>query len=278
MREMKQITKLEQYSELLNKYHEQYPDLIYNRMMLPGEAEHNIGLGKLYYREVKDGVVFSVREKDFCKLYCYLSENAAPDFPEQDRPQIIECIYLRGKEDLRVMKMKEKTAAFGFRQYVKNQRRRAAIREEDLIPLETGRIREDLLWTYASEKDLSAVYGLWKVMDIYNSTIPEKKELKEMAASGELLTVRKSGRVCGVVRVKQENRRTGSMWLMAVDREFRRQGIATELYRLSLSVLKERGCTRVIEWCDEKNHAILKVSGRFDFQPDGTVSESFIRR
>lgn len=115
-------------------------------------------------------------------------------------------------------------------------------------------------------------------MDIYNSTIPEEKKLKEMLEEKELITVWKEGKICGVARVKLENRRTGSIWLITVSKELRRQGIATELYRLCFSILKEKGCRYVIQWCDEKNQAVLSASEKFGFQSDGTISSSYIQK
>lgn len=273
---MMKIENLEQYTDFLNKYQKEFPDIIYNHMMLPGEAASHIERGRFYCEEQETGIVFLVREKDFYKLYFYVPERAEIHVPETDRPRLLEYISAEGREDPQVEKMRKKTEALGFRPYVRNKRHRALIRDEYLIPLDTGYLREDLLWKYASEKDAASIYRLWTVMDIYNSTIPEEREFAAMIAAKELLTVWKEGRMCGVVRIKQENRRTGSMWLMAVDQEYRRQGIATELYKLSMSVLKSRGYSQVIEWCDETNQAILSVSGRFGFQPDGTVSETYI--
>ena len=273
---MIKITEIEKYTDLLNVYQKRIPNMIYNHMMLPGEAVSHIEKGRFYYGEQDEGIVFLVKEKDFYKLYFYISETAEIHVPETDRPRLLEYIYAEEREDLRVEKMRRKTEVSGFCPYVRNRRHRALICDEHLVPLDTGYLREDLLWKYASEKDAASIYHLWTVMDIYNSTVPEEQEFAEMAAAKELLTVWKEGSMCGVVRIKQENRKTGSMWLMAVDREYRRQGIATELYKLSLSVLKDRGCRQVIEWCDEKNRAILSVSKRFGFCPDGIVSEIYI--
>ena len=275
---MKKILELDQYWDLLNKYQEKIPDMVYNHMMLPGEAAPHIDEGKLYYEEQKDGIVFSVKERDFCKLYFYISEESDIDLPEKDRPQLIECIYREEKEDSHTQKLRKKTEAAGFCPYVKNIRIRAEIKEKDLIPLDKKNLRQDLFWKYASEEDILAIYDLWEIMDIYNSTIPEEKKLKEMLEEKELITVWKEGKICGVARVKLENRRTGSIWLITVSKELRRQGIATELYRLCFSILKEKGCRYVIQWCDEKNQAVLSASEKFGFQSDGTISRSYIQK
>lgn len=273
---MMKIIKIEEYTDFLNKYQKKIPDVIYNHIMLPGEAASHIEKGRLFYEEQEAGIVFFVMERDFYKLYFYVSETAEIRVPKGDRPRLLEYIYMEGREDPHVEKMRRKTEELGFRPYVRNKRHRVQIHDEYLIPLDTRHLREELWWEYVSEKDAASIYHLWTVMDIYNSIIPEEQEFAEMAAAKELLTVWKRGRVCGVVRVKQENRKTGSVWLISVDRECRRQGIATELYKLSLSVLKDRGCRQVIQWCDEKNQAILSVSKRFGFCPDGTVSETYI--
>lgn len=273
---MMKIKEIKEYTDFLNKYQKEFPNMIYNHMMLPGEAADHIERGRLYYEEQEEGIVFLVKERDFYKLYFYVSETAEIHVPEGDRPRLLEYIYMEGREDPHVEKMRKKTGALGFLPHVRNKRHRALIHDEYLISLDTGRLREDLFWEYASEKDALSLCHLWTAMDIYNSAIPEGQELVEMIAANELLTIWKEGRVRGVVRVKQENRKTGSIWLVAVDGEYRRQGIASELYKLSLSVLKARGCRQAIEWCDEKNQAILFVSGKFGFQPDGTVSETYI--
>ena len=273
---MKKILEIDQYWELLNQYQEKIPDMVYNHMMLPGEAASHIEAGKLYYEEQKKGIVFSVKEKDFCKLYFYISEGAEIHLPEKDRPQLIECIYREDKEDIHIQKLRKKTEESGFYPYVKNKRIRAEIQEQDLIPLDKKNIHQNLLWKYASEEEIPAIYKLWEVMDIYNSTIPDEKNLKELLEKKEIITIWKEEKLCGAARVKMENRRTGSIWLITVSRDFRRQGIATALYKVCLSILKEKGCSYVIQWCDEKNQAVLSVSDRFGFQFDGTISCSYI--
>ena len=155
---MKKILEIDQYWELLNQYQEKIPDMVYNHMMLPGEAASHIEASKLYYEEQKKGIVFSVKERDFCKLYFYISEGAEIHLPEEDRPQLIECIYREDKED-RGDKQKQDASVWegeesGFYPYVKNKRIRAEIQEQDLIPLDKKNIHQNLLWKYASEEEI----------------------------------------------------------------------------------------------------------------------------
>lgn len=163
---MKKILEIDQYWELLNQYQEKIPDMVYNHMMLPGEAASHIEASKLYYEEQKKGIVFSVKEKDFCKLYFYISEGAEIHLPEEDRPQLIECIYREDKEDIHIQKLRKKTEESGFYPYVKNKRIRAEIQEQDLIPLDKKNIHQNLLWKYDSEEEIPAIYKLWEVMDM----------------------------------------------------------------------------------------------------------------
>lgn len=55
---MKKILEIDQYWELLNQYQEKIPDMVYNHMMLLGEAASHIEASKLHYEEQKKGIVF----------------------------------------------------------------------------------------------------------------------------------------------------------------------------------------------------------------------------
>lgn len=90
---MIKITEIEKYTDLLNVYQKRIPNMIYNHMMLPGEAVSHIEKGRFYYGEQDEGIVFLVKEKDFYKLYFYISETAEIHVPETDRPRLLEYIY-----------------------------------------------------------------------------------------------------------------------------------------------------------------------------------------
>lgn len=273
---MKKITNFEQYTELFSHLQQKYPDMVYNHMMLPGEISHALEKNKLFYETSENGLIFYIKEKDFYKLYFFISEDAVLTVSHKDRPLLIECIYTARRPDPCVQKMQRKLSATSFVPYVENKRIRARIEETSGLSLENVQLKSGFFWRFACDADISVLYKLWKVMDIYNSTIPETEELQEFIQNREILCVCQNNQVCGVVRLKVENKKTGSIWLVAVDPHFRRQGIATELYRLSFSVLRNRGCTRVIEWCDETNKAVLSVSKQLGFQFDGIISNSYI--
>lgn len=273
---MKKITDFEQYTKLFSHFQQKYPDMIYNHVMLPGEFSSAIEKNKLFYEMSEEVLIFYVKEKDFYKLYFFISEKAALTVSHKDKPQLIECIYSARRPDPCVQKMQQKLLKTSFVPYVENKRIRSRISESPAFSPENSQLKKDLFWRFACDADMARLYELWKGMDIYNSTIPEAEELHEFIQNQEILCACQKDQICGVVRLKMENKKTGSIWLVAVDPHFRRQGIATELYKLSFSVLKDRGCTRAIEWCDETNKAVLSLSEQLGFQFDGIKSNSYI--
>ncbi len=273
----KAVCSLEQYFMLMDACMENIPDLIYNHMLLPKEVSGFIEEGKFYYEQYDgDGIIFLTDERDFYKLYCFVSESGNIEPAKLDKPQIIECIYSSRRSDEQIEKMKQKVWDMGFRLYVKNIRVRTSLDEVSECDACMGKMKNDLTWSYAVKEDLPDIYTLWSLLDRYNSILPKEEEALGMIQKGELICVKKHGTICAAARMKEENRKMASTWLLVVGQEFRHQGIATELYKLLLSIAKVKGYSRVMHWCDEKNNAIQNTTEKLGFQFDGLKSNSYI--
>lgn len=273
----KEVCSLEQYAVLMDACTENIPDLIYNHMLLPKEAGGFIEEGKLYYEQCGgEGIIFFADERDFYKLYCFVSESGSIKPVQMDKPQIVECIYSTRRSDEQIEKMKQKILEMGFQLYVEDIRVCASLDEASEYDVHMEKMKNDLTWGYAAKEDLPRIYTLWSSLDPYNSIVPKEEEALEIIEKKELVCIKKQGRICAAARMKEENRKTASIWLVAVGKEFRRQGIATELYKLLFSIAKDKGYSRVMQWCDEKNHAIQITAEKLGFQFDGLKSNSYI--
>lgn len=273
----KAVCSLEQYFTLMDACMENIPDLIYNHMLLPKEVRGFIENGKFYYEQYDgDGIIFLTDERDFYKLYCFVSESGSIEPTKLDKPQVIECIYSVQRCDEQIEKMKQKILDMGFNLYVKNMRVRTNLDEISECDAYMGKMKNDLTWCYAEKKDLPEIYNLWSLLDRYNSILPKEEEAFGMIQAGELICLKKNGIICAIARMKEENRKMASTWMLVVSQEFRHQGIATELYKLLLSIAKAKGYSKVMHWCDEKNTAIQNTTEKLGFQFDGLKSNSYI--
>ena len=272
---LKLIHNVKQYSMLLDECLEK-KDIVYNDVLFPKDAEEYILKKRLFYKDVCGSRLFFCEEKDFYKLHCYLSIDEDISIEKRDKPQIIECIFKHGSISTNYSIMHKKLLNIGFKKYAKNIRVKAQISDSNICALKNNCIEGSLSWGYPDKKDLNRIYHIWQSLDKYDSTIPRELELLHMINSKQLVVIRNNDQICAVARMKEENRRTSSIWLVAVANEYRNKGIATILYKVIISLMNEKGYKQVLQWCDNNNVPILNTIKKLGFEADGVVSKEYI--
>ena len=273
---MKRVQNLEQYSTLVDECIETYNNIIYNCMLLPKEINEIIKKSKLYYEKINGGIVFFRDEKDFYKLYLFISEDIDIKFDKKEKPQVIECIYTDKLESINFEQIKKKIKKAGFKFYTKNIRVKTFLEEYNEGCINDILDKDGLWWEYLTSEEYCKVYELWSSLDKYNSIIPRKSELLESVDNKRILCIKNKSGICAVAQIKEESRKVASIWLVAVDERSRRKGIATNLYRVLLYTIKKSGYSFAMQWCDQSNEAIIQTVYKLGFQFDTLKSKSYI--
>ncbi len=100
-------------------------------------------------------------------------------------------------------------------------------------------------------------------VDEYVLTNPEKAILEE---GGAILMAIFNGQVAGTVGLRKLNDQVFEFTKMAVDKHFRRQGIAEALSKASFQRAKELGAQSIILYSNTRNAAALKLYEKLGFK------------
>lgn len=273
---MKKIDSVAAYSTLIENAKKTHGQLIYNTMFLPKDLNTMIDLDKLYYEEAEANLFFLCKEKDFYKGYFFVGNNTKLSIEKKDKPVVVELVYSQ-KLGNNPEEQGKVLADAGFQFYVKNIRTKAAVADfdmpvEDILEEETT----GFYWRFATDEDKASIYHLWSSLDIYDSIIPDDCEFCQMIAKNEIVCILREGKVCAVFRLKEENKKTVSMWLVVVDSQLRGKGLGKRMHQLAFHIAQEKGYKTIWQWSDEKNERILKTVFKMGFVPDGTESIEYI--
>lgn len=273
----KQITSFKQYIQLTDINEREHGHIIYNVMMFPGEAEKLIDAGKLYCEKLNCGLAIYRCEQDFDKLYLYIDETGEPNIPPKEKPVIIEFIYISRlpNNDAEQLESRIKNGDFDF--HVKNIRRKMKtemfVRDEIEKSIEQAGCRLGK----AGLRDVKAIIGLWQnSLDRCNSIILTEDEIIQAVHDSELVCIYKGDCVKGVAHLRRENKKTGSIWLVAVSSEMRGLGLGKLLMKAVLVEAAEAGAKNCFIWTDEKNIVMSKTLESIGFVPDGMTSVEYI--
>ena len=275
---MKRVNSLEEYSLLLDEYLGGKNKIVYNHMLLPREIQIYIDEHKLFYEKYGEGGIgFICDENFFYKLYCFIDRDMSVIIPQKDKAQIVECIYHTGTLDS-YHQIVDKLQDNGFKIYVENIRMSIDLSDiETLNYLNNRCVGDGLVWGIAEKTDVGQLFDLWSVLDQYNSIIPREEELRDFIEKKEIIVIKKQNHICAAARIKSENKKVLSVWLVAVDPSMRRKGMATKLYRIIMSIAERKGHSCIIQWCDKTNFPVLEVVKRIGFKLSNLESREYIK-
>lgn len=273
---MKKVESFEQYSNLIKDAKKLHGRLDCNTVLMPKEVLSLIQLEKLYYETRNHGVTFLCRERDFFKGYLHAAEKEPLTFSQYTMPLVVEFLY-SSKMAGRFGGLEEKLQDAEFEFYVKNVRTKCTIPEMYKKKESVQQLKQQgICWRTACREDSEFLYQIWKSLDPYDSIIPTEVEFMKMEEKGELICVSKDSRLCGAFRLKEENRKTASMWLVVVKENLRGLGIGKRLHEAAFCVAADRGYDSIWQWSDVKNDRILNTVAKMGFSPDGIESKEYI--
>ena len=273
--EMKLVNSIDDYTRLLDECLNK-SGVVYNHMLLPQHVEKFIREKHLHYEDYGESRVFFCDERDFYKLYCFLIPNEVRNISSKDKPQIIECIYKDKKDCDNKDNLHSQISDLGFSEYAVNLRVKAIFDNNNTFDINKAQIKEGVFWGHPNHEDIEDIYKIWESLDKYDSIIPRNEEMIRLVNDKELITLKIDNKVCAVAKIKKENRKTGSTWLVAVDASYRNQGLATLLYKVCFSFMREKGYRQAIQWCDKTNTPILNTIKKLGFELDRIISKEYI--
>lgn len=273
--EMKLVNSIDDYTKLLDECLAK-SGVVYNHMLLPQHAAKSIREKHLYYETYGDSRVFFCDEKDFYKLYCFLIPNEICNITSKDKPQIIERIYKEKKDKENRNNLHLQIINLGFSEYTVNLRVKAIFDNNNTFDISNAQVKEGVFWEHPNHEDIKDIYKIWESLDKYDSIIPRNEEMIRLVNDKELITLKIDNKVCAVAKIKEENHKTGSTWLVGVDENYRNRGLATLLYKVCFSFMREKGYRQAIQWCDKTNTPILNTIKKLGFEPDRIISKEYI--
>ncbi len=274
---MKRVNCFEAYTDLIKNTKDTFPSVIYNAILMPKEIQRLIEEKKLFYREMPQGLAVYRIEKDFYKLYLFLEESRIVHIEKLDKPIVVELIYSERRLDSNVLKMESKCGAMGFEPYVTNLRR--TIQLETMNYSNFFEVEENCQYkikpAVLSQSD--KLIALWnESLDQYDSILPTMSELEIQIQRGEIYCLLKNGELVGAFKLKKENNKWGSIWLVAVESSQRGNGLAGVLLGEVLQKALDWGLKYCYIWTDMRNHSMERVLEKMNFRLDGIRSEEYI--
>ncbi|MDQ3682793.1 MAG: GNAT family N-acetyltransferase [Bacteroidota bacterium] len=104
------------------------------------------------------------------------------------------------------------------------------------------------------------------VMEAFDEYVLRNPEEAILNKGGAILMALYDGEVAGTVGLRKLNRETFEFTKMAVDKNFRRKGIAEALSYASFEKAKDLGATTVILYSNTKNAAAIKLYEKLGFE------------
>lgn len=268
---MESVDTVQQYAELTKAVKKKYGSYLYNAMLMPSQVSQFIGESKLYYIPREEGILFLCNEKDFYKGYFFIKEDVdTMEVEKMNKPLIVEFV-ISNRTIVPVEQMEHRIRQANFELYVENIRTVVEL-DQQVLPERTS----DFFITWAGSSEKEQIYSMWEQLDPYDSIIPREKVYDKMGEDKELLCLKRGNTVCGALRLKEENKNTGSIWLVAVNPSMQGAGVGRQLYVAAMEAGIKRGYKRLWQWADRKNQRVLKTVGQLGFIFDGTVSREYI--
>lgn len=273
---MEKINSVAEFSYILNETKNIFTDLISNCVLMPSDIERFSAVGKLFAERVSAGVLFLVEERDFFRVYYYLSPRGEYKPLNFAKPLLVENT-VKEKSRIKTDLITECLLKWGFVQKCENVRYSLKLTDEHSI-CETSFSVNDKNFTidFANLDDCKDIYEIWeKSLDKNNSAIPTQDEFKEFINSKNIICVYNENRAVAVNKLIYE-RKKGSLWLVAVHPDYRRMGIATKLKRFNFSRVNNLGGNSCFLWVDKSNTSAIRADIKLGFKFDGITLNELI--
>lgn len=221
-----------------------------------------IAAGTLFIHEY-DGGLYIIKQRDgFAILYFYLDSPASviDQIPENS---VIEIPYRERDEGLK--SVAERFADSGTTKLFSRVR---------LTKIAEPTEYSDEHISVANEDDSDEIAGLlYKSFDRLTGCLPSRDVLDEDIHNGNILVYRDGGKVVGLLQLKND-KATTEIRHLAVDENYRGQGIASSLVKSYLS--DKKGRARV--WVREDYTDARRVYENNGYEPDGMKSTVLIKQ
>jgi GNAT superfamily N-acetyltransferase len=273
---MQAVNDLCHYSTLVKESKSHGKSVVTNCYLLPAEINKYIQQHRMFWKQFNQGIIFLCEELDFYYLYFYLTqethEQAPLQFERENKPVVIDLVYLESNKPLSLSEVENQWLASGFSTYKLYRRMVLDLSSEQPASIKKNILNSDLYeLSHATPGDYNDVLTLWRSsLDVFSTALPDKDELIGTLDNKQVYAVYgKNKKIVAALQFKR-NGKIGFVDHVVVDDKHRNQGLANVLLQAALSENKD--ISKCCLWVDENNHPARKFYLKNGFYFDGRIS------
>lgn len=269
---MYKLESFDMYKELKAELKNQPGKLINNIYFMPNEIKRLIDLGKIYYESREDGLYFYVDEGDYLHLYFLKNDEVKLQALENEKQLVLDFVFKENQQEF-VLEQANEWLDIGFTRYKRYVRMKKNLKEQFF---ETNKSR--FVVSFATIDDADSIIELWREsLDVLSTPLPCVAEMKDMIEAGNVYCIKDNGDLVAAVYMNCAGKSV-TLSHLSVSSKYRKQGIASILVNGALTNMINQGIENCILWVDEKNTPAYKMYEKYEFIPDGLISDQYLNR
>lgn len=242
-----------------------------NCYLLPEAINDYIVKNALWFQEVSKGLLFFCVEHDFLYLYFYLEnlEDLKFQFPikELGKPIVMDLQYRGAQFPEKVIEVKNYWINFGLvhHEEYRHMTRKMTCQEKDCLV--SPDFPQGFSWKKADESNFLEIGRLMRSeLDIYNSPLPDYKDMVLMLDTGQLWCLLNSReKLVGSLRTIIKGKLC-TIRQLVISKEFRNLGFADRIVKTVLA--SSTPCDHFDLWAAAGNQPAIKLYSRNGYEFD----------
>ncbi len=282
---MKKIQSIQELNEIVTAFQKQHKKVSTNCYLMRDELTRLIAQGRLHLLQAPGLLIILCGRPDYENLYYHAAEGASlPDLSSlaagagkkgDERKILLDVISSRNrpaKADPFISSMLSDDRIARFKRY-----QRMAFDLAGEVPLELSHGFPEGYRLMTGSIPYAEVISLWKTaLDEKSTPLPDAVQLERSQAEGTLSCVEdiRDGRLCAVITLDIQGN-AGLLQHLAVLPQYRRQGLASALFKRGVSQALEAGLKTLRLWVDVENTNAITLYRREGFSPDGILCDQY---
>lgn len=279
---MKKIQSIQELNEIVTAFQKEYKKVGTNCYLMREELASLIEQGRLHLLRAPGLLIILCGRPDYDNLYYHAAEGASlPDLSSlaagagNEKKILLDVISSRSrprKNDPFISSMLSDDRIARYKCY---QRMALDLTGED--PLELSYRFPEGYRLRTRSVPYAEIISLWKtVLDEKSTPLPDAAQLERSQAEGTLSCVEdiRDGRLCAVITLDIQGN-AGLLQHLAVLPQYRRQGLASALFKRGVSQALQAGLKTLRLWVDVENTNAITLYQREGFSPDGILCDQY---
>lgn len=272
---MVQFRNFEHFISIEKEFKLKFSKIYTNSLFMPSELIKHIKKGKLFFEQTENLLQLFLDEGTYFRCYLYYNHNKF-SLKYHGKPCVYEVIYKKGKANDSQVMLKNLLLNAGCKPHLVNRRMTYNLNNY-ILKDEQIKINDNIIKAaFADASHAKAIRDLWvNVLPPFNSDIPDVNDLVGEIKNSRIVSILIDGTLVASGKIKIVGRRA-SVWLISVDREYRRMRLGTLLLNKLINTAYNNGCLSVFLWVSENNYAAFESYKKYGFNEDVYISEEFI--